>query len=402
MNKSKFFALIAVAGLMVIGSCKKDKEEAPVLSVSPQQSDIVFKADGTSDGNTTFTVSTNQSAWEAISSQAWSTVSKTATDFTVSAAAHTSTTAPAPATVTVTAGNATPVVISVTQTAAAPFMNLAPAGQTTVAFAADGTPDGNTTFTVSTNQSTWEAISSQTWCTVSKTANGFTVSAAANLSPTAPAQATVTVTAGEATPVVITVTQEAGSPDNDNILTADFFPDEAFRNYLNTRYAGNSGILTLTKANTVTVIDVGENTAIRSLEGVNLFVNLQRLSCPYTGITTLDLSGLTNLQTLNCFYTGITTLDLSGLTNLQAIRCYNTGITTLNLSGLTKLQLLWCSSTGITELDISANTALTYLNASPNLSLTTLYVWWEGGASAKPAQFTTFSIDANVNVIKKQ
>ncbi|MDR1864675.1 MAG: hypothetical protein LBR08_03795 [Bacteroidales bacterium] len=105
----------AISAAMI--SCKKDKDDAPAptLSISPSQSAVVFNADGTPSGNTTFTVATNQSAWDAVSSQTWCTVTKTAAGFTVSATANASATAPAPATVTVTAAGATPIVINVTQ-----------------------------------------------------------------------------------------------------------------------------------------------------------------------------------------------------------------------------------------------------------------------------------------------
>ncbi|GHT25184.1 hypothetical protein FACS189430_11440 [Bacteroidia bacterium] len=36
-------------------------------------------------------------------------------------------------------------------------------------FKADGSADGNATFTVATNQSSWDANPSKTWVTVSKT-----------------------------------------------------------------------------------------------------------------------------------------------------------------------------------------------------------------------------------------
>jgi formylglycine-generating enzyme required for sulfatase activity len=92
-----------------------------------------------------------------------------------------------------------------------PTLSLTPAGQTAIAFAADGTTADNTAFTVTTNTGAWDAVSSQTWCTVTKTATGFTVSAAANTAFTAPAPATVTVTATGATPIVINVTQAAAA-----------------------------------------------------------------------------------------------------------------------------------------------------------------------------------------------
>jgi formylglycine-generating enzyme required for sulfatase activity len=201
--------MTAAISAVMISCSKDDPAPAPTLSITPSQSAVVFNADGTPNGNATFTVTTNTGEWDAVSSQTWCKVTKTANGFTISADANLTTTAPAPATVTVTATGATAIVINVTQAAAAATLSLTPAGQTAIAFAADGTPDGNAAFTVATNQSAWDAVSSQTWCKVTKTSTGFTVSAAANTAFAAPAPATVTVTAGEATPAVIEVTQAA-------------------------------------------------------------------------------------------------------------------------------------------------------------------------------------------------
>ncbi|MDR1417359.1 MAG: SUMF1/EgtB/PvdO family nonheme iron enzyme [Prevotellaceae bacterium] len=216
-SSRRSWLLLAVATMTFAGCSKSDDEsqaaaEATLTLTPAGQTTIAFAADGTSADNLTFGVTTNQSEWDAASSHAWCTVTKTASGFTVSAAANAATTAPAPATVTVTAGEATPVTISVTQAAAAtaaPALTLTPAGQTAITFAADGTSADNLTFGVATNQSGWSAASSQTWCTVTKTASGFTVSAAVNTTTTVPAPATVTVTAGKATSVTISVTQAA-------------------------------------------------------------------------------------------------------------------------------------------------------------------------------------------------
>jgi hypothetical protein len=68
-------------------------------------------------------------------------------------------------------------------------------------------------FTVATNQLTWDATSNQLWCRVSKLDDQqFIVTAAPNMSANAPLPATVTVTAGTAQQIIITVTQQAKAP----------------------------------------------------------------------------------------------------------------------------------------------------------------------------------------------
>lgn len=66
--------------------------------------------------------------------------------------------------------------------------------QTAIAFTAAATE----TFTVKvvTNQPTWKAESSQSWCKVAAGEGQFTVSADPNTSETAPTPAVITVTAG--------------------------------------------------------------------------------------------------------------------------------------------------------------------------------------------------------------
>ncbi|MDR0815762.1 MAG: hypothetical protein LBN37_08450, partial [Bacteroidales bacterium] len=95
-----------------------------------------------------------------------------------------------------------------------PTLSLTPAGQTEVKFKADGSPDGNAAFAVATNQASWKAESNKPWATVSKSADGksFTVSAAPNTAYTAPDEATVTISAGTATPILISATQAAALP----------------------------------------------------------------------------------------------------------------------------------------------------------------------------------------------
>jgi hypothetical protein len=64
---------------------------------------------------------------------------------------------------------------------------------------------------VTTNQPSWDATSDQTWCTITKGANQFTVRATANTGDDR--TATITVTAGKAPNVTIEVTQASLAPD---------------------------------------------------------------------------------------------------------------------------------------------------------------------------------------------
>jgi len=224
--KNVFIKLTAltVAALVLVTSCKKDDD--PTLSVTPPVTDVVFSAEGTilysggSPIHPLFTVATNQKEWKAGSNKNWLTVNMnpTAKTFTLSAGEVEGVTPPDPAEVTITAGNATPIVIRVTQSPADPTLSVTPP-HSTVVFSSDGTKafaNGNEftpEFTVVTNVGEWDAKSDKTWLTVNfdKPNKKFTLSAAAN-TPEANAGAKVTVTAGTATAIVITVTQETDEP----------------------------------------------------------------------------------------------------------------------------------------------------------------------------------------------
>jgi len=203
----RFSAVALTAAMAFVMSCREDEE--PTLSVNPEVEALEFSADGTkltsdgSDISPTFTVVTNQKEWNAESNQSWLQVSRAGNNFTLSAVAHTSLTAPAAAEVTITAGTAMPVKIGVKQLAATPMLSVTPSNRTLV-FSVDGktaTSNGvaiNPTFTVTTNSPGWNAESNQSWLTVTKTGNQFTLSAKSNEDFADILAATVTVTAGDA------------------------------------------------------------------------------------------------------------------------------------------------------------------------------------------------------------
>jgi len=165
-------------------------------------------------GTTVISVTTNQTSWSASSDETWCKVTdKTAGQFTIAVDPN-STASTRDATVTVSAGIATPVKITLIQQGAAPTLSLSPAAGTIV-FAASS-QDEQFIYSVTTNLSTWEVEvtpAEASWCKVTKdTGNSrFTIKADANLSTSSRGPATVTVTAGSATPQQITVNQRANT-----------------------------------------------------------------------------------------------------------------------------------------------------------------------------------------------
>ena len=225
--KNKFFkrgaVALTVAAMVMSMSCKdKDKEPEiipdPVLSITPDVTDIVFAVSGetaTSGGQTlpslTFKVETNQQSWTVTPSHDWVTIEESGDFFTLSAE-EAGWTAPPQATITVKAGAATDVVINVTQMAKSPTLIVEPLAVRNVTFSAYGETTVSE-FTVTTNVDDWNAeVTSEDseWLTVDvdKTAKTFVLSVEDNKTG-AEREATVTVTAGTAEQVTIHVTQTA-------------------------------------------------------------------------------------------------------------------------------------------------------------------------------------------------
>lgn len=188
--------------LMFSGCGKEDNEPTvePTLSIVPVAISFTAQAAESHD----VVVTTNQSSWDAVSSQTWCTVTKGNGKFTVRAIANTSTSSPAPAVITVTAGTAKPITINVTQSGVGAELTVSP--HTPIAFSSTGGDSEIKTITVTTNQSSWNVVSDQTWCTVNKSNNTFTISTSAHIGAE-PRKATVTISAGSAANVTIEITQ---------------------------------------------------------------------------------------------------------------------------------------------------------------------------------------------------
>ncbi len=212
-----------LVGLLVLTaiviSCDKNGDEPevePTLSVAPVA--LSFTAQAVESHEVV--VTTNQSSWDAASSQSWCSVTKSNDRFTVTAVPNTSATSPASAVITVTAGTAKSVTINVTQ--AGVGAQLSVNIDTSAPFTFTSTGGTSEAKTVTTNQSSWNVVSNQTWCTVAKNGNTFTITASANTG-SAERTAIVTVLAGSAPHIIIEVKQ-AGvtSADDYNLKKAGF------------------------------------------------------------------------------------------------------------------------------------------------------------------------------------
>lgn len=220
----KKFTLVMLAALcaVVIVSCNADYTP-PVFNINTP-TEIEFNADGTGEYSV-ISVDANQE-WDyvLIPANGWLQASRAGNRITLTAEPNTSVTAPTPVTILFTPAETSPVLVTVKQSAAASILSINPSVDE-LFFNADGTSDQATTFTVSTNESSWSVTLSPSggWLSVNKSGNAFTLTAVPNTLPDAPDPVTVTVSAGGAAPVVFTALQ-AGATSADKYAVGDLWP----------------------------------------------------------------------------------------------------------------------------------------------------------------------------------
>ena len=112
------------------------------------------------------------------------------------------------ANITTTVSGISPVVVTVTQAAATPYLSVTPDNQNVTAAA------GTTNFDVSSN-SAWTVTSDQTWCSPTPSGNGDGTIVATYTENTSVSQriATLTVLVSGILPVMVTVTQSGTAPE---------------------------------------------------------------------------------------------------------------------------------------------------------------------------------------------
>lgn len=176
---------------------------APTLAVSPPNQDVTA-----STGTTTFTVTSNAS-WTVTSDATWCvpTASGTGNGTIDANYSENTSTSTRLATLTVAVTGLSPQTVTVTQSAGAPTLSVAPSNQNVSAIA------GSTIFNVTSN-SYWNVVSDASWCTPtsSGSGNGIITASYTENTGTGSRVATLTVTVSGASPVLVTVTQTGTSP----------------------------------------------------------------------------------------------------------------------------------------------------------------------------------------------
>ncbi len=156
--------------------------------------------------------------------------------------------------------------------------------------------------------------------------------------------------------------------DGEIPVTAEFFPDEAFRNFVKSKIDVNpsDGKLSaeeIAATKTVNCKDMN----IKDLTGIEYFTSLQYINCSCNELTTLDLSRCPDLVYLYCFENQLESIKLNENVNLQQVYCQDNKLTSLDLKGSTKLTELHCNNNELTSLEVSRCPNLLDLNLSGNL-----------------------------------
>ena len=216
------------------------------------------------------------------------------------------------------------------------------------------------------------------------------------------------------------------------------FPDSEFRRFLKECYDtdGDGKINVDIKS-----MKIPTSYAIKSLEGISFFEDLETLDCHGIGLTTLNVSknfkleelncsdnqlkdylyilsyrlkklncsnnklthmnlgillGL-NLEEVNCSNNNITKIVMDSVGELVKFDCSNNDLMTLDVSQCFKLEELNCSGNQLMELDVGNQTQLTQLDCSKN-KLTELNVEQNGGLTSlicNDNQLTTLDLSQN-------
>lgn len=156
-------------------------------------------------------------------------------------------------------------------------------------------------------------------------------------------------------------------------INAKNFPDYNFRTYVTTNldstFSGGKTLIAQSTLDSVTELNLDGKGGVEysNLTGINLFTNLEKLSCVQNpGLATLDVTQNVKLKELHCYSTGIKTLNLRYNTNLEVLECQNCKLTALDITKNTKLKQLDCRNNAITALNVICNPELTSLRCHQN------------------------------------
>ncbi len=139
-------------------------------------------------------------------------------------------------------------------------------------------------------------------------------------------------------------------PDVLITIDEDTFPDDIFREYVQSLDDNENDILDIREIEAATTLTL-TGMEISDLTGIECFYSLVELKCDGCSLTELDVSENTSLETLNCSNNQLTKLDVSENSALSSLVCSNNKLVEINL-GEVKLVTFDCSDNQLTSLNI--------------------------------------------------
>ena len=170
------------------------------------------------------------------------------------------------------------------------------------------------------------------------------------------------------------------------LINETTFPDETFRNWIINHLdtetsSGGDRYMTEAQAKSVVEIDVS-GTSVESLKGIERFVNLAKLNCDNTNISSLDVSANKALSELHCEGNHLSVLELSKLDNLQKENAFVSGQTVSDRQGMIRNGVFSYDLTEIVPKNMLTRVVMP--DSSIRLNQTTGIVTFPG----KPESFT--------------
>lgn len=148
--------------------------------------------------------------------------------------------------------------------------------------------------------------------------------------------------------------------------------DPAFAQKLQEKgYIKNADRILYSDVMDLKIVDVGGNPLsggdITSLKGIEYLTELERLSCDFNKLSSIDLTHNPDLEELNCDANQLTSLDLSGNPDLEILKCARNAIATLDLSGNPDVEFVVCGENRITSINVARCPELRQLQCENNL-----------------------------------
>ncbi len=156
--------------------------------------------------------------------------------------------------------------------------------------------------------------------------------------------------------------QAASSKATSVAINATNFPNATFREYVKQFDTDKNGAFSASEIWDVRTIELYKDTSVTSLKGIEYFTYLEKLSCGYNALTSLDVSKNTYLVYLECTANQISSLNVSNNPNLQLLYCRNNKLTSLNLNNNEFLYSLACGENNISSLNLCNNQLLLFLD----------------------------------------